>query len=69
VRACAAWRLDDHGLVETNSLVAIRERAPLVHGGQTAILRRVEHDHVIARAVHLGELELHAARIPYRLHV
>ena len=38
------------------------ERAPLVGGRQTAILRRIEHDEVVAQAVHLGELELHAGK-------
>jgi hypothetical protein len=28
--------------------------------------RRVEHDEVVAEAVHLGELELHGARITLR---
>jgi hypothetical protein len=66
MRAIAAGRLDDHGLVETDALVTIRKRAPLLNRGQAAVLRRVEHDHVVARAMHFGELELHAGRIPHR---
>jgi hypothetical protein len=35
------------------------QRAPLRGVRQPAIARRIEHDEVVAQAVHLGELELH----------
>ena len=42
--------------------MAVGQRAPLRGGGQAAVARRVEHDEVVAEAVHLGELELHGPK-------
>jgi hypothetical protein len=61
----AARRFDDERLVETNPGVAGRELAPLLDTGKRAVARRIEHDEVVAEAVHFRELELHEARILY----
>ena len=60
--AGAARRLQNHGLVETDALVAVGELAPLRRGRQAAVARCFEDDDVIARAMHFGELELHGAK-------
>ena len=55
-------RLEHQRLVEADAGVAGGQRAPLRGGGQPAVARRIEHDEVVAEAVHFGELELHGAK-------
>ncbi len=59
-----AWRLEDEGLVETDAGMAIGKLPPLLRSGQRCPGRHVEHDEVVASAVHLHEIDAHAARIP-----
>src|SRR5688572_6040646 len=62
LRALAARRLEDERLIETNPGMTRGQRTPLLGGRQAAVARRIEHDEIVAEAVHLRELELHGAK-------
>ena len=62
IGAGAARGLQNHGLVETDALVAVRKLAPLRGGRQAAVAWRFKYDDVVASAMHFGELELHGAK-------
>jgi hypothetical protein len=63
VHVGAVGRLDQQHLVGAHAEVAIRERAPLRLGQRHALAHAVEHDEVVARALHLGEPQPHPAII------
>ena len=62
IGAGAARGLQNHGLVETDAIVAVRKLAPALSRRQAAVAWRFEHDDVVAGAMHFGELEPHGAK-------
>ena len=56
-------RLDDEDLVGADAETPVAEAAHLRGGQRERRARRVEHDEVVARALHLGEAQPSCARI------
>src|SRR6185295_9599804 len=54
--------LDDQQLVEADAEVPVGERADLLAAEREVLLRRVDDDEIVARALHLGERQLHRRR-------
>ena len=63
VDARCAGRLDDQDLVAADAEAPVAEPAQLRCIERQRRARRVEHDEVVARALHLGEPELHGRPI------
>jgi hypothetical protein len=59
----AARRLDDQDLVGAHAEAAVAQVAQLLPRELQRGARGIEHDEVVARALHLGELHLHATII------
>ncbi len=62
VAEVAAFRdraLDDQDLVGTDAEAAVGQAAPLLRAEIDVLVDRVDHDEIVAGAVHLGELEFH----------
>jgi hypothetical protein len=59
VRAGDARPLQHQDLVAAHAEVAIRDASQLLAGKGKRLLRGVDDDEVVARAVHLGECKLH----------
>jgi hypothetical protein len=51
--------LDDQDLVGADAEMAAGQRAPLRVGQVELLVNAVQHDEIVAGAVHLGELEFH----------
>ena len=52
-------RLDQHHLVGADTEVPVGQQAPLLGLEPHALAHAVEHDKIVAGALHLGELQLH----------
>ena len=55
-----AFQLDDENLVGPDAEASITQTANRIRVERQRFTRRVEHDEIIARALHLGEAQFHA---------